>query len=131
MYKRQHLERRYRKVSGQPDAAIDGFLDAVRTGKSDVMEIAEDWARDLAQAIVAACRLLDPNRVVLGGRLSALYPLVAAQVTLHIEELQAATFPIPDIVVHEAAESGAAFGAACMLHRRFLSLENTALSKGA
>ena len=86
---RAHLERRYRKVSGQPDAAIDGFLDAVRTGKSDVMEIAEDWARDLAQAIVAACRLLDPNRVVLGGRLSALYPLVAAQVTLHIEELQA------------------------------------------
>ena len=128
---RAHLERRYRKVSGQPDAAIDGFLDAVRTGKSDAMEIAEDWARDLAQAIVAACRLLDPNRVVLGGRLSALYPLVAAQVTLHIEELQAATFPIPEIVVHEAAESGAAFGAACMLHRRFLSLENTALSKGA
>lgn len=56
--------------------------------------------------------------------------LVTAQVTLHIE-LQAATFPIPDIVVHEAAESGAAFGAACMLHRRFLSLESTALSKGA
>lgn len=128
---RAHLERRYRKAVRQPDASIDGFLEAAGRGEAEAVDIAEDWARDLAQAIVAACRLLDPNRVVLGGRLSALYPMVAARVALHIEELQASTFPIPDIAVHQAAESGAAFGAACMLHRRFLSLENTALSKGA
>jgi predicted NBD/HSP70 family sugar kinase len=128
---REHLESQYRKAVNRGDATVESFLTAVRNREREAMEIAEDWAADLAQAIVAACRLLDPNRVVLGGRLSALYPMVAGQVALHIEELQAATFPIPDIVVHQAAESGAAFGAACMLHRRFLSLENTALTKGA
>lgn len=128
---RAHLERRYRKAAGRADASVDEFLSAVQRGEPDAVVIAEDWASSLAQAIVAACRLLDPNRVVLGGRLAALYPFVAAQVARQIDELQAATFPIPEIVVHEAAESGAAFGAACMLHRRFLSLENTALSKGA
>lgn len=128
---RAHLERRYRKAAKRPAATIDDFLDAVRRREDDATEIADEWAEDLARAIVAACRLLDPNRVVLGGRLSALYPMVAARVARHIGELQAATFPIPDIVVHRAAESGAAFGAACMLHRRFLSLENQALIKGA
>ena len=57
--------------------------------------------------------------------------MVAGRVALHIAELQAATFPVPDIAVHQAAESGAAFGAACMLHRRFLSLEHSALTTGA
>lgn len=128
---REHLESRYRKATERGDATVDDFLDAVRHRDRHAMEIAEEWAADLAQAIVAACRLLDPNRIVLGGRLSALYPMVAERVALHIEELQAATFPSPEIVVHQAAESGAAFGAACMLHGRFLSLENQTLTKGA
>lgn len=125
---RAHLESRYRKVTGLP-ATTESFLDAVRAGEPLAVGIAGDWAQDLAQAIVAACRLLDPNRVVLGGALAALYPLVAARVAQAIGELQAATFPVPDIIVHRAAESGAAFGAACMLHRRFLSLENDVLHK--
>jgi predicted NBD/HSP70 family sugar kinase len=128
---REHLESRYCKAVGQVGATIDSFLDAVRGRDPEAMAIADEWALDLAKAIVAACRLLDPNRVVLGGRLAALYPMVAGRVALHIAELQAATFPVPDIAVHQAAESGAAFGAACMLHRRFLSLENSALSTGA
>lgn len=121
---RVHVERQYRAASGQDDATIDSFLDALRSGKPEALEIAGDWAKTLAQAIVVACRLIDPNRVVLGGRLSAIYPMVASRVLRHIHELQAATFPVPDIVVHQAAESGAAFGAACMLHRRFLALES-------
>ena len=128
---REHLESRYCKAVGQVGATIDSFLDAVRGRDPEAMAIADEWALDLAKAIVAACRLLDPNRVVLGGRLAALYPMVAGRVALHIAELQAATFPVPDITVHQAAESGAAFGAACMLHRRFLSLEHSALSTGA
>jgi hypothetical protein len=38
-----------------------------------------------------------------------------------MESLQAESFPQPEIVVHGSAETGAAYGAACMLHQRFLS----------
>ena len=41
-----------------------------------------------------------------------------------METLQAESFPQTEIIVHEAAETGAAYGAACMLHQRFLSLDN-------
>ncbi len=70
---------------------------------------------------------MDPDRVVLGGSTSALYPLVSARVAHHISANQAVTFPLPNITVHDAAETGAAFGAACMMHRRFLSFEDRAL----
>lgn len=128
---RDYLMHKYRRANGGSPVSVGSFLAAVTQGETKAVEIAQDWADDLAQAIVSACRLLDPNRVVLGGALAALYPLVAARVLARIGELQAATFPIPEIVVHGAAESGAAFGAACMLHRRFLSLENETLLRGA
>ena len=86
--------------------------------------IAEEWSRHLAFALVQACRLIDPDRIVLGGSVAGLYPMVAARVALHMGALQAETFPRPEIAVHAFAETGAAYGAACMLHQRFLSLEN-------
>ncbi|MDO8882172.1 ROK family protein [Pseudotabrizicola sp.] len=121
---RDHLLQRYRVANGGVPVSIRSFLDAVQRSDPQAVAIASDWAQDLAQAIVSACRLLDPNRVVLGGGLAALYPMVATQVLNRMGELQARTFPCPKIVVHKSAESGAAFGAACMLHQRFLSLEN-------
>ena len=74
-------------------------------------------------------RLIDPNRIVLGGSVAELYPLVAARVDAHIRGLQAATFPIPEIVFNESAVHGAAFGAACIMHQRFMSLDNQTLTR--
>ena len=57
--------------------------------------------------------------------------MIAARVALRIRALQASTFPVAEILVHDAPEIGAAFGAACMLHQRFLSLENRLLADDA
>jgi predicted NBD/HSP70 family sugar kinase len=115
---------RYGQLARIPDVALPRLLADVRDRVPDAVLIAEDWARHLAFALVQACRLIDPDRVVLGGSLAALYEMVAARVAFHMEGLQAETFPLPEIIVHEAAEAGAAYGAACMLHQRFLSLDN-------
>ena len=115
---------RYGQLARLADVALPRFLADVRDRVPDAVLIAEDWARHLAFALVQACRLIDPDRVVLGGSLAALYEMVAARVAFHMEGLQAESFPLPEIIVHEAAEAGAAYGAACMLHQRFLSLDN-------
>lgn len=115
---------RHRSVTKRSDAALDQFLKAVNDREPKAVEIAEDWAHDLATAIVAVCRLIDPARIVLGGSVAALYPLVAARVAHHMASLQAPTFPTPLIEVHDGLETGAAYGAACMLHSRFLSQDN-------
>ncbi|MBW9050847.1 ROK family protein [Rhizobium mesosinicum] len=121
---REVLIRRYRDATGRTDVDLQDFLADVRDRVPDAVNIAEIWSRHLAYALLQACRLLDPDRIVLGGSVASLYPMVAARVAVHMSEGQNIPFPTPEIVVDGDAEFGSAFGAACMLHRRFLSLEN-------
>lgn len=110
------LLRRYGRAGG-----LAGLLADVRAREPAALALAEEWARHLAFALVQSCRVLDPDRIVLGGAGAALYPLVAGRVGFHLENLQSEDFPVPEIVVHDAAETGAAYGVACMMHQRFLA----------
>ncbi|RAX38243.1 ROK family transcriptional regulator [Rhizobium tropici] len=125
---REVLIRQYREAVGQNDADLQDFLVGVRDRVPAAVNIAETWSRHLAYALLQACRLIDPGRIVLGGSVASLYPMVAARVAVHLSEGQNIPFPNPEIVVDQDAEFGSAFGAACMLHQRFLSLENEEFS---
>ncbi|MBX5159442.1 MULTISPECIES: ROK family transcriptional regulator [unclassified Rhizobium] len=121
---REVLIKQYREAIGRDDADLQDFLGGVRDRVPAAVNIAETWSRHLAYALLQACRLLDPDRIVLGGSVASLYPMVAARVAVHMSEGQNIAFPTPEIVVDDDAEFRSAFGAACMLHRRFLSLES-------
>ena len=54
-------------------------------------------------------------------------PMVEARVGACVRVCRAPTVPLPEIVVHDAPEIGAPYGAACMLHQRVVSLENDLL----
>lgn len=114
----------YRQRSAQPQASLPDLLQAVRDREPGAVVIAEDWARALAFALSQACWIIDADTIVLGGSLAALYPLVSARVLTHLRSFQEETSTAPRILVAEGPNSGAAYGAACMLHQRFLSLES-------
>jgi predicted NBD/HSP70 family sugar kinase len=121
---REALIKRYQCDASNPNADLQDFLNAVRDREPIAVIIAEDWARHLGVALYQACRLIDPERIVLGGSVAALYQLTAARVALHMNIRQTVAFTAPKIAVDEDAEFGSAFGAACLLHQRFMSLEN-------
>ncbi|URK86383.1 ROK family transcriptional regulator (plasmid) [Rhizobium sp. RCAM05350] len=121
----------YRKISTRSVAEFGDFLDDVRDREPNAVMIAEDWARSLALALVQTCRIIDPDRVVLGGSVAALYPLVAARVAVHMQTAQEQSFPIPSIVLNDEFSAGSAFGAACMLHQRYLSVESNRFEETA
>lgn len=121
---REWLVLHYRQATGRSDADFPAFLSEVRDRVPAAVTIADEWARNLAYALAQACRLIDPDRIVFGGSVAPLYPMVAARVAAHMAEGQTIAFPAPEIVVDEYAELGSAFGAACLLHQRFMSLEN-------
>ncbi|KQT47609.1 ROK family transcriptional regulator [Aureimonas sp. Leaf454] len=118
------MKRAYRAASGLPKASFERFVSDVRDRVPAAVTVAEDWAKALAFGIVQACRIIDPDRIVLGGSGAALYPLVATRVASHMARSQEASFPIPSITVYGEAAFGAAFGAACMMHQKYLSLES-------
>lgn len=121
---------RYRDATGS-SSDLAGFLADVSAGHANALRIANEWADMLAYGLVQACRVIDADRIVLGGSLAALYPLVTEQVRLSMASLQEASFPLPDIAVTDLEGSGPAFGAACILHQRYLSLESQRLSDAA
>jgi predicted NBD/HSP70 family sugar kinase len=118
---REVLVRRHRAEAARPQSEFSDFLAAVLEREPIAVSIAEDWSRHLGFTLQQACRLIDPVRIVLGGSVAALYPMVSARVAAHMSARQAVDFPLPQIVVDEDAEFGSAFGAACLMHQRFLS----------
>jgi predicted NBD/HSP70 family sugar kinase len=125
---REPILQRYRVETARPESGLPDFLASVRDREPAAVTLAEDWSRHLGYTLYQACRLIDPNRIVLGGSVAALYPLVSARVAIHMATRAAVDFPAPQIVVDEDAEYGSAFGAACLLHQRFLSAESDALA---
>ena len=118
---RERILGRHRAATGRAGADLGDLLTDLRQRVPHAVALGEDWARHLGQALVQACRILDPNRIVLGGAVAALYPLVADQVAAQMRAAQAPSFPVPEIVLDEGAATGSAFGAACMMHQRFLA----------
>ena len=124
------LMTRYQVSTGRAQVSLRDLLQDVRDREPSAVSIAEDWARALAFALSQVGRIIDADTIVLGGSVAAMYPLVAARVLTHLRSFQEDTFPLPQISVAEGPESGAAFGAACMMHQRFLSLDSVRLSEG-
>ncbi|MBC2835926.1 ROK family transcriptional regulator [Paragemmobacter straminiformis] len=125
---REAVLSQYRSATGRSDADLDTFLTDVNDRVPAAVNVAEDWSRNLAYALMQACRVIDPERIVLGGSVAALYPMVAARLAAHMGSERNAMFPVPDILVDDDPHFGSAFGAACLMHQRFLSLSNDSLA---
>lgn len=121
----------YRYLPGLGTPTFQTFLADVRDRMPGAVSIAEQWARALALGLIQACRVIDADRIVLGGSVAALYPLMAARVQHHIQSMQEASFPIPSIAMNADETVGPAFGAACILHQRYLSLESQRFAEDA
>ena len=122
---------RYRGSTGRRDPSFASFLADVQDRLPSAVAIADEWAQALAIGLVNACRIIDPDRIVLGGSVAALYPMMAARVAAYIQATQEPSFPVPSIVVNDEGTVGSAFGAACMLHQRYLSLESPRFAERA
>ncbi len=114
----------YRRQTDRRDARFEDFLAAVEERAPDAVAIAETWAKALGYALAQTCRIIDPDRIVLGGSVARLLPLIASRLGAHMKNAQEASFPLPYVLLNGEDNAGSAFGAACMLHQRYLSLES-------
>lgn len=120
----ENLMAGYRLFSPLSEPSFANFLADVKDRLPRAVTVAEEWAKALAFGVVQICRVIDADEIVLGGSVSALYPFMAARVAAHIHDIQEPSFPVPAITVNAAGTVGSAFGAACMMHQRYLSLES-------
>jgi predicted NBD/HSP70 family sugar kinase len=122
-------------VMGQGRAVADGVATLLASHNQPETEAALTlWAEALAMGLANAAHLLDPDRIVLGGPLSALYPLVAPQVEAHLKALMLEGHARPTLHIARFGAEGAAIGAAARLRERLFTLPDlgeAALAKTA
>lgn len=109
----------YEEQGGQPD--LDRFLAALARGDEMARRIADAWADDLSHGLAQLVKVLDPDLVVLGGSVAPIYPFVEKRVRENLDSMLIVGLPRPKIELSTLGPSGAAFGAACMVHQRFFS----------
>ncbi len=111
------------QVMGQGRAIAQGVAALLATQSSPQTQSALAlWSEALAMGLANAAHLLDPDRIVLGGPLSALYPLVATQVETHLATLMLEGQARPTLHLARYGAEGAAIGAAARLRERLFTL---------
>jgi hypothetical protein len=84
------------------------------------------WAQALATGLANAAHLLDPERIVLGGPLSALFPAVQDRLSTHLAALMLQGHTPPSLHLARYGAEGAAIGAAARLRERIFALPDLA-----
>ncbi len=93
-------------------------------------EALDTWADRLAAGFLNAIRLLDPERIVLGGPLAALYPRVAAEVRSILSEAMRG-LRVPPVTLSRYGAEGAAIGAAAMIREDLFAIPELGEAGGA
>lgn len=101
--------------------SLDALLAALAIGEDAARRTAADWGKWLARGLTAATCLLEPQRIIIGGSVGAVYPFVADAVESAVRAALVEGYPMPAIQTAAADVNRPALGAAYLLHQAMLS----------
>ena len=78
---------------------------------------------DVARGLAALISTLEPQQVVIGGSVGAVFPFVAEAVARDVEAALVEGYPMPVIATSAVRTAGPALGAAYLLHQAMLSMD--------
>ncbi len=116
-----YLLERAERVASQRPASVAALIDAARTGDPVARAVVEDAGRHLGVAVANLLNLVNPARVVLGGRLTDVgAPLLdALQESVHARALWSSVDGY-DVVLGTLGDDAVAIGAATSILRAAL-----------
>lgn len=100
---------------------LEPFLEALSDANDAARRTAVDWARYTGLGLSILCCLLEPEKIVVGGSVSALFPHVADAVAAELRSSLVDGFPMPRLTLAPETLGRPALGAACLLHQQMLS----------
>lgn len=93
-----------------------------QAGNPELAPVFDAWAEALAAGLLNLIHILDPERIVLGGPLSLLFPQVEERVKQLLQSHLLHGFELPRINVTRFGADGAAIGAAAVIREQMFSL---------
>jgi predicted NBD/HSP70 family sugar kinase len=98
------------------NATIDGLRDAIIRQEHAAVATAQHWARSLAHGIASLVYIHDPEEIVVGGELAAIFTEMADVVQHELCRNLLSGYPVPKISISRFSPYSCAIGAATIMH---------------
>jgi predicted NBD/HSP70 family sugar kinase len=108
--------------TGSP-RSLDRLLAALAEGEPLARLTAEEWGKWLARGLTAVVCMLEPQRIIIGGSVGAVYPFVADRIEAAVRAALVEGYPMPLIQTAAADVNRPALGAAYLMHQAMLANE--------
>ncbi len=116
---------------GGSSHSIDEFLASLLAGSPSAKATLADWAWYLARGLAVLIPVFNPERIILGGPVAQLFPHADEAVDAALRAHMLPSQPRPSVALSVHGADGPALGAAFMLHRNRLSLNEAIIFNGA
>jgi len=113
---------RFRHHGGAGDA-LEDFVAALAAQAPSALRTISEWAWWMGRGLASLISVLNPERVVLGGPVAALFASARQEVIDSIRKHLVLPFVLPEIEVSALGPDACAIGAAMILHHRLLEID--------
>ncbi len=116
---RRAVLQRYRDLGGCA-AGLTDFLDALTRDSPRARQVLAEWAGYAGIGISILAAILNPQKVILGGRVALLLPHAAAQIEARLAQLLLPDAPRPAVEMSPLGPDATTLGTALMLHAAYV-----------
>ncbi|MBB3945370.1 putative NBD/HSP70 family sugar kinase [Rhizobium skierniewicense] len=102
---------------------VDALMKAAQNAEPAALKTIKDWSFYLGRGLALISSIFNPSRIVLGGRVAALYHLCVEHTQLNIRGNLLDDHPLPIVNLSRTGLEGPALGGASMLHRQMFSVD--------
>ncbi|SFC79934.1 ROK family transcriptional regulator [Tropicimonas isoalkanivorans] len=118
---RRAILARFREQGGEADRLGD-FLTRLQNGDTVALAVVQEWAAYLGKGMALLTTLLNPTSIILGGRVSLLFPYGQSECLASLQRRLLPETTLPSIELSKIGPEGTAIGAALMLHNETFAL---------
>lgn len=118
------------RFHGGTAGSFGEFLMLVEAAETPALATVADWGWFLGRGLATLTSILNPQTIVLGGPVAALFPYAEAQVGASLRHHLLPNHPPPLLAQSAFGIEGPALGAASMLHQGMFSIDEDLVFKG-
>jgi predicted NBD/HSP70 family sugar kinase len=123
---RSALLARHRSYGGSGDT-LRAFIELLGAGETAARLALDDWAIYLGRGLATLVSVFNPERIILGGAVTAVFPFARQAVERNIRENLLHGAPDAPIERAELGSGAPAYGAALIQHKQFFALDEEIL----
>ncbi len=126
---REAIMARFR-FHGGSGRTLEDFVEALGLDAPAAAATLADWSHYLGRGIATLTSVLNPQKIVLGGPVAILYKYAEEKVLVSVRRHLLSDHPLPEIELSQLGADGPAVGAAAIMHRSMLALNEEFVFNG-